>query len=67
VILFVDKTENLNNFTNYIKERLGMSCNDVYDIIHEIWDNGYDTLGDMLDQETTYKIMLESENHILEK
>ena len=67
VILFVDKTEDINNFTDFLKERLGMSGNDVYDIIHEIWDNGHDTLGEMLDEETTDKIMLESENYILGK
>ena len=67
LILFVDKTEDINNFTDFLKERLGMSGNDVYDIIHEIWDNGHDTLGEMLDEETTDKIMLESENYILGK
>lgn len=45
----------------------GMSGNELYDIIHEIWDNGHDTLGEMLDEETTDKIMLESENYILGK
>ena len=34
---------------------------------YEIWDNGHDTLGEMLDEETTDKIMLESENYILGK
>ena len=67
VILFVNKTEDINNFTDFLKERLGMSGNDLYDIIHEIWDNGHDTLGEMLDEETTDKIMLESENYILGK
>ena len=64
MILFVNKTEDINNFTDFLKKRLGMSGNDLYDIIHEIWDNGHDTLGEMLDEETTDKIMLESENYI---
>ena len=67
VILFVDKTEDINNFSDFLKERLGMGGNDVYDIIHEIWDTGGDTLGEMLDEETTEKILLESENYILGK
>ena len=66
MILFVNKTEDVNNFTDFLKERLGMMVT-IYDIIHEIWDNGHDTLGEMLDEETTDKIMLESENYILGK
>ena len=29
VILFVNKTEDINNFTDFLKERLGMSGNDL--------------------------------------
>ena len=34
-ILFVDKTEDIINFSDFSKERLGMSGNDVYDLVQK--------------------------------
>ena len=61
----VTKTEDINNFIDYLNEKLYLSGDEIYDLMSHVWgDEGNESLMNHFSEEVTNKILQDSGKYL---
>ena len=65
VYLEVNKTEDINNFIDYLNEKLYLLGDEIYDLMSHVWgDEGNESLMNHFSEEVTNKILQDSGKYL---
>ena len=65
IYLEVNKTEDINNFIDYLNEKLSLSGDEIYDLMSHVWgDEGNESLMNYFSEEVKNQILQDSGKYL---